>query len=1097
MPCRRDGLALLFVIGVLGVLTVSATCFVTLSRIERQASQQRIHATRASLLARCGIEDALARIRAGQDPWMPEAAVSWMANGRLNDASLDTYALRIEGGGFHVNGGDPAQAATLGYNAVLRRMLGTLAEAIDRETTPRHGILTEADGWALIESRPPEGWKDFDQVRRLALGDSRAKLDLLKPYLCLHAWVDRKVIRPTATEAMADQEFRSWAEIRQGKGNARTDPSAAPTRDPPDFERVGTRRVGRSPVDLAWARRHRPALIALLAGLKGLYLGEHSSTPQGDELGAPLSDCVGHLRTAEIRLDWGVPNDCEMAADRILACPDPLDTWEAWKRFCDTVPFPNAVARAMAASGGVDAAYASARTAYETALANWKAAHDALVAAYAALTAASQARARANGELQAATRSGDAARIQAAQTALAEAQDAYLRAMAAKDQARAEDTRLLAPRDAALAALQALLASWMHAGDLSEVENACRAILKANFNPNSDLNKFNPNATQWKLVDKSDLLAYSTEFSLQPLGALRVSSVGRVVNVSGRLLAHQELEAEVAGPAVARLTTQGEFVAGDLGNLALAGDETAFRTPGDPLYLGLSEGTVRTWGKGFLEDPLEKGLSLQSYPEPYLSVVWEDPPLWIQPAAYDGSLQLATLETEADASFGQPGGSMTCLGRFDDAFDLDQAGGEAACLLDALQPYTPEDPRSVLDPQLPLTLYPDGCYAEREREPAYVGDGNLPRRHGLLSFWTKPNHDFAKAARSRAAFPESRRGRILFLASRSTSGDGRMWWSRHTQHLLLAQAATADLGEVLAAFFEVRCDESDVGNEHLYAQAEPLAPRAWRLVTFYWDFEASSAPAAGELVLDGDHRGSGDVYRTPSGNNAAGAQDLTGSDTYPNPENPDDPMAPDPRNCYAYSPSGEIHRFVLGSRFHETEGHARWSCCGSGADSTIDEFAIYDFGQDPDNTLAQGLAAARFADGRYYAGTAYTRYGAPPVADRAAEWTSAPIRLPPGSRLDGVGWTLSPSLGYWLEVELLSADGAGYLDGDEASSRSGDVGEGQLWRTDRLPGGALRAHAVFRRDAAPAGPLDTPRLDDLTFLYTPAGGRPLLSWGGR
>jgi len=1067
-PPRR-GLALVVVTAVLGVLAVLATCFVTLARIERRASQQRLNATKAFLLARCGIEDTLARIRSGQDPWTPTAG------GCLGDATHGTYTLRIEGGGFHVNGGDPARAYDLGYNAVLRRMLGTLAEAIDRGSATRHGVLTEADGWALIDLRPAEGWKDFDQVRRLALGGVQAKLDLLKPYLCLHAWVDLKVIRPNVTEALADKEFQSWAEIRQGKGNARTDPSALPTRNPPDFERVVARLVGRAPVDLAWARRHRPALIALLAGLKGLYLGERSALPHRDSYSNAAPDCVGHLRTAEIRLAWDVPNDCETAADLILSCPDPLDTWEAWDRFCDTVPFPHAAAEALQRSGEVSGTHDAAWIAYQAAAAAAAAAVERYWRLLDYVNFDGQAELdAAQAEYDDAVANGDSARADAARTRMEEIRQAIRDAEAALPEAEAEATRTQEALPPARAAWEAAAGALDSGQDALDVEEACRAILKANFNPNSDLNKFNPNATQWKLVDKSDLLQYSTEFSLQPLACLRVSSTGRVLDTSGRLLALRSLATEVAGPAVLRLTTQGEFVAGDLGNPDVAGDEKAFRPPADPLYLGPSNGILRTWGKAFLTSPAEKGLSLQSYPEPYAA-----PGPTMRPASFDGSLQLATVETETNAFFGQPGGRMTCLGRFDDGFDLDAGSGNRACQLDAAQSAA----AGVLNRASPSTLYPDGAYCERLREPAYLSLQNMPPRHGLLSFWVKSAADFSKARPIDPDSPSTRRGHCYFYASRATTTGSAIGNTDYTQFFAVAEAAMPQGGASVprvGAFFEIATGYWESHREHQYEVQGALAPHRWHLASFYWDFESSLAPAhhaAGEFVLDEAHGGQ-EVYVKSTFNFWSEARDLTSS--------------------FSWSPFGRPHRFVLGSRLSETEtvgvGYNFW---GSGADATLDELAIYDFGQDPANAIVQNLAAARYADGRYYAGTDYTRYGIPASADRAPEWTSAPIRLPSGSRLEGVGWTLSPSLGYWLEVELLSADGAGYLEGNESAGRSGNVGEGQLWRTGRLPGAPFRAHAVFRRDAAAAGPLDTPKLDDLSFVYTPAGGRSILSWEGK
>jgi len=62
---RRKGLALLIVVGVLGILAMLAMAFLTMAQLERRASAQRLYATKALLLARSGVEDALARIATG------------------------------------------------------------------------------------------------------------------------------------------------------------------------------------------------------------------------------------------------------------------------------------------------------------------------------------------------------------------------------------------------------------------------------------------------------------------------------------------------------------------------------------------------------------------------------------------------------------------------------------------------------------------------------------------------------------------------------------------------------------------------------------------------------------------------------------------------------------------------------------------------------------------------------------------------------------------------------------------------------------------------------------------------------------------------
>ena len=93
----RQGLVLIIVAGILGVMTVLATCFVTMAQMERKASQRRVNGTQALLLARSGIEDALARLGAGQDP---EAALEryrgedWDADGILSSREASSQVYR-------------------------------------------------------------------------------------------------------------------------------------------------------------------------------------------------------------------------------------------------------------------------------------------------------------------------------------------------------------------------------------------------------------------------------------------------------------------------------------------------------------------------------------------------------------------------------------------------------------------------------------------------------------------------------------------------------------------------------------------------------------------------------------------------------------------------------------------------------------------------------------------------------------------------------------------------------------------------------------------------------------------------------------------
>ncbi len=1034
---KRSGLALLVVVGVLGVLALLAVAFVTMAQLERRASQQRLHATRALLLARSGLEDAMARLETGQDPSASGNAYrgqDWDADGvlssfegqqgppgpsfdacpvsqalhpsfhvRTSAANLDPALVGVDGrqrgcsgtleggpyvlkilpqAGFYLNGGDPASASTVGYNAVLKRMLGTLADALDREDgLSGDGPVAPLDGTDLIDLRPSSGWQSWEQVRDLGLGGSQAKLEVLKPFLALSAWVDRKVIAPHASTPPAQGTvYQSWAAIKLAR------PLAASGRAP-DFERIGGNIVGRAPVGLAWARTRRPALVALFAGLKGVYLDEERASA----MWTPPMDAIGRVKATALVNTWTSTDDCHLAVDRLLACTSELATWDQWNAFCDGIAF---------------------------------------------------------------TGSSDL---------------------------------ILAKRD----------------------------ILKANFNPNSDLNKFNPNVSLWRSVDKSDLLVYSTEFSLlSGASALDVESAGRVTGPDGRLLALRVLRAAVAPASRLTLTAQGEFVCEDLGDPSLAGDERAFRLPGQAgvPFLSSSQGTGKTWGHALgLVGLGSLGAALQSYPEPCTRPAG---PLAVAPAAYDGNLQLASVETPDDAWYEVPSPpavpvrEMKLLARYTAGLDLDVA--------DAVQPplSTPDADKnqpdvqqvttaqlgfSVLDAARPNTLYPDGCYSEKDRAPSYFDKGNADGFHGVVSFWLKPNHRISGRAHPFLKWTN--------FMSGLTDGESL------DQFFFLGDCSSFDVDSLdpgasdgIVSQFEIGHQtgtDADLNREHRFAQGTG-SPHVWGLITMYYDFRSPSQNDTGRLILDAHlEAGMTDSYPTAAGNDPVSASDITGDDLYGR------------------------HRISLGggrpSQEYEVPAHA-----GSGADATFDELAVYDFGgaqvvtetplvvkpADPETLASPAtLASARFKEGRYYKESDYLGpYGdsagallTPPGPGRsAAEYFSPVLRLGGACRIRSLAWTqvvpqglrapADPGPEGGILLELVNVAGDGYLP-DGIERPYADAAVSAVGRTVGVP---FRLHAIFQpnlanKDNTPI--LDPLALDDVTVVYEPVGGRRILAWG--
>lgn len=99
-------------------------------------------------------------------------------------------------------------------------------------------------------------------------------------------------------------------------------------------------------------------------------------------------------------------------------------------------------------------------------------------------------------------------------------------------------------------------------------------VIRAATNPNSRLNKFAPNREHLFRVDKSDLLDYRTEFTLQPGGVFTVECEGRVTR-RGWIASRTLIEAKVRLYSMVRHSSQLQFegarVSGDTDVMTLPG----------------------------------------------------------------------------------------------------------------------------------------------------------------------------------------------------------------------------------------------------------------------------------------------------------------------------------------------------------------------------------------------------------------------------------------------------------------------------------------------------------------------------------------------
>ncbi|KAF0240655.1 MAG: hypothetical protein FD180_4827 [Planctomycetota bacterium] len=143
--------------------------------------------------------------------------------------------------------------------------------------------------------------------------------------------------------------------------------------------------------------------------------------------------------------------------------------------------------------------------------------------------------------------------------------------------------------------------------------------IRANADPNSLLNDFNPDRNAWVPIDKTDLLSATTEFCFSSMGVFVVESLGRVLDKTGQVLARHVVKAHVKAYEVWRETTESQFLA-------------ALRAGAEPeAQIGLYDGDGTT----------RRGLALEVLPDSAPDAPADrDAVKWLW---FDGRIGLATL----------------------------------------------------------------------------------------------------------------------------------------------------------------------------------------------------------------------------------------------------------------------------------------------------------------------------------------------------------------------------------------------------------------------------------------------------------------------
>ncbi|GEM_PF-2051734 len=238
-------------------------------------------------------------------------------------------------------------------------------------------------------------------------------------------------------------------------------------------------------------------------------------------------------------------------------------------------------------------------------------------------------------------------------------------------------------------------------------------VLKANFNPNSQINDFNPEYFRFAWADKTDLTYWTTELTFAPAGYYQIESIGRVVNQFRQIVAESEVLVDVKMFDIYRESTQKDFLYDqwknndDIKDNIISRERGAGKTSGD--------------------------LSLMVYPE-------MPNPAWTKDADYDGHITLATKETSGV-------GANFQATFFDRGLSSDSGHG---FVRDANGPYFDKlvNQSGGSGSWKPGKLFPDGVYAELDSAPMY---DYIPRSPNAFSasFWIKPHFFPEHAGRSR------------------------------------------------------------------------------------------------------------------------------------------------------------------------------------------------------------------------------------------------------------------------------------------------------------------------------------------------------------
>ncbi len=1060
----RRGLALLIVVGVLGVLAVLATAFVTMAQLERRASRQRLYATKARLLARSGLEDALARLTNGQEASLPGTAFAGedfdddgsLSPGRETDAEVfqkgklnredcpARYALRPS---FFARdpAGDPAprpvEGRLRGYSGLLKGDLAVDGNVYALKVEDESAKININGGFLDLVDRDNDGVQDYHDVavRETRYGPVGAPKDTGR------GWNAQLVRILNVLGSQSDIGIQNLGIVL-----------------------VQNRPLG------GWREVPGPAQLAA-AGLKAVDLSPYLTTSSWTDHKVVHSNSYA----GEILPPWnpiGIANPAWAPSSKHVLSLFYSRYSELKKGRYPLVPEEegrppvnlNAAPRPV------------------------------LIALIQGL----QGQAWGNIYQQFSPPKGERAAAYAFSQPLMVAQiaDALIAFREGRDPSGVFAAAGLAPGpfrdrdqfDAFCDSLVPSVVKGFKGGSLSvtyQASNLCAAdILKANFDPNTRLNKDQPDQVLWRWADKSDLLVWSTEGNLGPTGMFKVSAVGRLLDRDGRLLAERTASLAVEAFSLVRQTTQQDFVAGRaldgslLSPLSLS-TAALYQTTGtkDPQ----SPPAWHTWA-----DPA--GLAVITAPCPPMALPG-------RAADFDGCVGLATTQLPGE----DPSASdrLTFLHHFDGGWDAARAptalqkvhlpkGGPT----DLESKYRQEDPSESVWPPSPgaepNTLLPDGMYAQPYRSVDFAPQGffptvmqaGVPTNHGVFLYWMKLGHaqfSEARVARfTRRIQPDPAVEPVTHAVNAGGYFDGLFLGAGvHLENWAqIPDDPIPTYGEMVTASRE---SGNNGGNKRRWPVSR------WHLTAALFDSGFQTYPETMEAALWGLPTNGG--LPGEVGEGTSHTLSMYDSATFNTLVNED---LMDPAKGTPY--------FTLGDGF-----------------CVLDEFAIYDFGVNTGGDAwlkAKGWAGGRFQDGRYYkqgdgvflSGVLEPSAGAPvrllnawwtahlPTARRveAMEAQSLPDDTPPVPRgTDGLLRYPDGRSRLWVDLDLLPETGNQASPGLQSLVQGGWIGRSLS---------NFRYRVRFRTDLeSPFNDpvLESPWFDDITFAWQAATGPKVRAWG--